>query len=103
MKRWPLRLVLCLLLVGLSISCHWHEEGDRSCDLIVINDSHCDLKVFVDGWDAGLVREGAVRTVDDIGSGRHVLEAVDHLGHVVERRYIDLARGENYYWRLESC
>jgi hypothetical protein len=102
MKRLGIALGLSLLLLALLPGCHGQEGDDTECDFVVLNDSHTDLKVLVDGWDAGTVREDGVRTVDDVGAGRHVLEAVDPAGHVVERRYVDLARGEDFTWRLES-
>ncbi|MBW2531150.1 MAG: hypothetical protein JRI55_06690 [Deltaproteobacteria bacterium] len=76
---------------------------DAECDLVVLNDSACDLTVFVDGREAFQVRAGSDRTLDDIGGGRHVLEVLDERGGLVERRSVDLASGEDYYWILDDC
>jgi len=94
----------CLVLavvVGLA-GCH-DSFHDSQCDIFIANDSTCDLTIFVDGWEAGLIREGRTRTVNDVGPGRHVIEAVDRNNRVVERRTLDLGRGEDYYWRISSC
>jgi hypothetical protein len=32
-----------------------------------------------------------------------VLEAKDEFGRLVERRYIELRSGEDYYWRIDAC
>lgn len=103
MRRWVWTLGVCAVLMGALAGCDWYDGHHGECDLIVINDTACDLKVLVDGWEVGVVHSDAVRTVDDIGSGRHVLEAVDRDDHLIERRYVDLSRGEDYYWRLDSC
>jgi hypothetical protein len=100
----PLALALALLVVVLGLAaCDWHGHDDGQCDLVVVNDSSCDLKVMVDGWEAGTVRADSVRTIDDIGAGRHVVESVNRSGVVVERRTIELSHGEDYYWRITSC
>jgi hypothetical protein len=103
MRKLSFALALLALVVGVA-SCHWRtNDDDAQCDLVVVNDSSCDLKIMVDGWEAGVVREHSVRTVDDIGSGRHIIETVDRNGTVVQRRYIELSRGEDYFWRVTSC
>lgn len=100
------RRALCalgvLLLVVLLASCS-EDMFDAECDLVVLNDSACDLTIFVDGREAFTVRAGSDRTLDDIGAGRHVLEALDPQHNLVERRSIELATGEDYYWILDDC
>jgi hypothetical protein len=76
---------------------------DSACDLVVLNDSACDLTVFVDGREAFDIKAGSDRTLDDIGPGRHVIEALDAHGGLVERRSIELTTGEDYYWIVEDC
>lgn len=76
---------------------------DTENDLVVLNDSACNIVVFVDGRQAFDLRAGSDRTLDDIGTGRHVLEALDSGGTLVERRSIELAGGEDYYWILSTC
>ncbi len=76
---------------------------DAENDLVVLNDSACDMVVYVDGREAFTVKAGSDRTLDDIGNGRHVLEALDHQGSLVERRSVELAGGEDYYWILNDC
>jgi hypothetical protein len=41
--------------------------------------------------------------VDNVGAGRHVLEVKDSAGRPIERRYVELAGGEDYHWRIETC
>jgi hypothetical protein len=91
--------VFALLAVA---GCHDHLFDSQS-DLVVMNDSQCEVTVSVDGWEACTVGRKASRTVDSIGAGRHVLEAKDNLGRLIERRYVDLRRGEDYYWYIDSC
>jgi len=76
---------------------------DAENDLVFLNDSACDVVVYVDGREAFTVKAGSDRTLDDIGNGRHVLEALDHQGALVERRSVELAGGEDYYWILNDC
>ncbi len=76
---------------------------EHESDIVVVNQSSCTLTVFVDGWEAFTFGHDSSRTVDNVGSGRHVLEAKDEAGRLVERRYIELRSGEDYYWRLEAC
>ena len=99
--RLAAAVLVALALVTLS-GCRG-RDWDSECDLIVNNRSHCDLTVYIDGWEAARVRHGDVRTIEDIDDGRHVLEAKDEAGRIVERRSIDLDNGEDYYWRLDSC
>lgn len=99
-RVWP-ALVLLPLVVGAG-GCRDHMFEHES-GIVVVNQSSCTLTVFVDGWEAFTVRKDSSRTVDSVGSGRHVLEAKDELGRLVERRYIELHSGEDYYWRLEAC
>jgi hypothetical protein len=94
-----LALVLLLLpLLGCSDS-FWDEEND----IVVINDSSCRLTIFVDGWEAFTVRPDTTRTVNDVGRGRHTLEAVDDDDRLIERRTVDLGRSEDYYWYIKHC
>ncbi|HVN75518.1 MAG TPA: hypothetical protein VMT19_04320 [Thermoanaerobaculaceae bacterium] len=97
------RLYLALLVaVVLSTACLRHGwEGES--DLVVVNVSQCAVTVSVDGWEATTVEPSQSRTVDNIGAGRHVIEVKDEAGRLIDRRYIDLASGEDYRWRIESC
>ena len=61
------------------------------------------LMVSVDGWEATSVEANQSRTVDNVGAGRHVLEVKDSAGRPIERRYVELAGGEDYHWRIETC
>lgn len=99
--RRPCFLALVLLVVGLS-ACS-EDMFDSECDLVVINDSVCDLSIYVDGREAFVVRGGSDRTLDDIGTGRHVLEALDEHDSLIERRTVELTTGEDYYWPLDDC
>jgi hypothetical protein len=99
-RVWPALVLLPLVVVAGGCRDHLFEHES---DIVVVNQSRCTLTVFVDGWEAFTVRNDSTRTVDNVGSGRHVLEAKDDLGRLVERRYIELHSGEDYYWRLEAC
>jgi hypothetical protein len=100
----PLRQVAALLILGVVLvpGCGEDPTDDES-DLAVVNDSACDLVVYVDGREALPVAAGSDATLDDIGSGRHVVEALDQRGRMVERRSIELAAGEDFYWTLDDC
>ncbi len=100
-RSWAV-VSLALLFVLSAGACRDHLFGNET-DVVVMNESQCDLTVFVDGWEAFTIRHGATQTVDNVGSGRHVLEAKDEVEQLVERRYVDLHDGEDYYWRLEAC
>jgi len=100
MARLP-ALVATLLLAS-CLACS-EDLFDAESDLVVLNESSCDLVIFVDGREAFTVREGSDRSLDDIGGGRHVLEALDTHGTLVERRAIELTGGEDYYLILENC
>lgn len=98
-------LGLSLLLAAVVVlvpACN-EDMFDAECDLVVLNDSVCTLTVYVDGREAFNVRGGSDRTLDDIGTGRHVIEALDEHNGLVERRTIDLSTGEDYYWILDDC
>jgi hypothetical protein len=102
MRLHPLvRVVLCLALLGMA-ACNG-DVFDSECDLVVLNDSACDLSVYVDGREAFDVIAGSDRTLDDIGPGRHVIEVLNVRGALVERRAIELTTGEDYYWFVEDC
>ncbi len=100
-RFWAIALLVAALVVG-ATGCRDRLFGNET-DVVVLNESHCDLTVFVDGWEAFTIRHGANQTVDNVGSGRHILEAKDEMQQLIERRYVDLHEGEDYYWRLESC
>jgi hypothetical protein len=99
-RVWPALVFLPLVVAAGGCRDHLFEHES---DIVVVNQSSCTLTVFVDGWEAFTVRNESTRTVDNVGSGRHVLEAKDGMGQLVERRYIELHSGEDYYWRLEAC
>lgn len=94
--------VLALLVTLLAAACS-QDMFDGESDLVLLNDSSCEIVVWVDGREAFVVEAGAERVLDGIGPGRHLLEAVDTRGRVVERRTVELAQGEDYYWTLSSC
>jgi hypothetical protein len=96
-------LALVLLpLALLAAGCHDRLLGQQS-DVVVLNQSSCDLTVSIDGWDAVTVASGSTLVVDNVGSGRHVLEARDRAGRLVQRRYLELASGESFSWSVASC
>jgi hypothetical protein len=97
-----LRASLAVLFVLALAGCN-QDMFDSQSDLVVLNDSACDLVVYVDGREAFTVKAGSDRTLDDIGSGRHVLETLSVHGDLVERRSVELATGEDYYWILDDC
>jgi hypothetical protein len=76
---------------------------ETESNVVVANLSACSVTVYVDGWEAVTVDQGASRTVDNVGSGRHVLEAKDHQGRLVARRYVELASGQDFTWRIDTC
>ena len=94
-------LLTCALLFGLS-SCS-DDVFDSESDLVVLNDSECRISIVVDGREAFVLTPGSDRTLDDIGPGRHVLEATKPDGTVLERRSVELSTGEDFYWFLDSC
>jgi hypothetical protein len=96
----PALVVLGVVLVSLGCT---QDMFDTENDLVVLNDSPCDIVVYVDGRQAFDLKAGSDRTLDDIGTGRHVLEALDGSGTLVERRSVELAGGEDYYWILGTC
>ena len=102
MARRPLPSLIVLAALLLAVACS-DDMLDAECDLAVVNDSACDLVIFVDGREAFTVGAGADVTLDDIGAGRHVLEALDRAGRLVARRSLELASGEDYYWTLDDC
>jgi hypothetical protein len=101
LRRTPLAAIV-LGAALLSPACT-EDMFDAENDLVFLNDSACDVVVYVDGREAFTVKAGSDRTLDDIGNGRHVLEALDRQGTLVERRSVELAGGEDYYWILNDC
>ncbi len=98
------RLALAVLpLLVLAAGGCGHHAWDGECDVVVLNTSRCAVTVFVDGWEAVTVEPDRTRTVDNIGSGRHILESKDPAGRLLERRYIELRGGEDFYWHIELC
>lgn len=98
------RALVPALLLAVSILTGCNEDlFDSESDLVIMNESVCNVMIFVDGREAFQVRGGSDRTLDDIGPGRHVIEALDEHGNLVERRTIDLANGEDYYWFIYDC
>jgi hypothetical protein len=91
-------LCICFLLPACS-----EDMFDAESDLVILNDSLCEVVVYVDGREAFTVKPGSDRTLDDIGNGRHVLEALDAQGSLIERRSVELAGGEDFYWILDDC
>jgi hypothetical protein len=79
------------------------EPFDTECALVVLNETTCNLQIYVDGREALAVRSGTDRTLADIGPGRHVLEALDANGNLIKRQTIELATGEDFYWTLDRC
>ena len=100
-RQRSLVVVLVFVLLG-SLGCS-DEMFDAESDLVVLNESQCTAAVYVDGREAFVVESGSDRTLDDIGPGRHVLEALDAEGSVIERRTVELASGEDYYLILDDC
>jgi hypothetical protein len=101
LPRLPLRVLG--LALALALPACKDELLDSECNLVVLNESPCSLSIYVDGQEALAVRSGTDRTLDDIGPGRHVLEALDAQGKLVQRRAIELATGEDFYWTLDHC
>ncbi len=96
-------LRVLILALALTVTACEHDVLDSECDLIVLNESGCGLSIWVDGQEAFAVRPGTDRTLGDIGPGRHVLEALDPAGKLVQRRTVELASGEDFYWTLHHC
>lgn len=100
-RRCFFRIIFVFVLIG-SVGCS-DELFDAESDLVVLNESLCSVTIYVDGREAFTVGSGSDRTLDDIGPGRHVLEALDGNGSVIERRTVELASGEDYYLILDDC
>lgn len=100
-RRSSLVVVLAVVVLA-SLGCS-DEMFDAESDLVVLNESQCTATVYVDGREAFVVESGSDRTLDDIGQGRHVFEALDAQGSVIERRTVELASGEDYYLILDNC
>jgi hypothetical protein len=99
-----LRRLAALLLAAVALlpACGDDPVDDES-DLAVVNDSACDLVLYVDGREALPVAAGSDATLNDIGSGRHIIEVLDHRGRLVARRSVELAPGEDFFWTLDDC
>ena len=102
MNRRALLLVSLACPLLLAWGCEHHRWDDQS-DLIVINGTGCDLTIFVDSHEVFVVRDHSTKSLEDIGEGRHDVEARDERGQLVERRTIHLDEGEDYYWRIDHC
>jgi hypothetical protein len=101
MRRGTLALGLLACCVALH-GCG-DELFDSQCNLVTLNDSRCTVTVFVDGRQAFTLHPDSDRTLDDIGPGRHVLEAIDASGNTVVRRSVELTAGEDFYWTVDHC
>ena len=101
--KLSLRLVLLALPALLAGAACQQREFQGQSNLVVLNESACTVTVSVDGWEATSIESNQIRTVDNVGAGRHVLEAKDGAGRLVERRYVELGKGEDFHWRLQSC
>jgi hypothetical protein len=102
MRARGLAVALLVLPLLAAAGCRDRLFGNET-DVVVLNDSACDLTVYVDGWEALTIPHGSSQTVDNVGSGRHVLEAKDDMDRLVERKYVELHDGEDFYWHLQSC
>ena len=91
-----------VVLAAVSSACD-QRTFDSECDIVVLNESQCALAIYVDGREAMAVRPLTDRALSNIGAGRHVLEALDSSGRLVQRRTVDLTTGEDLYWTLDSC
>jgi hypothetical protein len=103
MRVRRLRFRLLALFLVLALPACKEDLLDSECNLVVLNESRCNLSIYVDGQEAFTVRAGADRTLDEVGPGRHVLEALDPQGRLVQRRVIELGTGEDFYWTLDHC
>jgi hypothetical protein len=92
-----------VLVLALALPACSQDLLESESNLVVLNESQCSVSVYVDGQEAFAVRAGSDGTLDDIGPGRHVLEAIDPQGKLVQRRVIELATGEDFYWTLDHC
>jgi hypothetical protein len=103
MRVRRLRSRLLVLFFALALPACKDDLLDSECNLVVLNESRCNLSIYVDGQEAFAVRASSDRTLDEVGPGRHVLEALDPQGRLVQRRVIQLATGEDFYWTLDRC
>ena len=103
MRPFPRRAFYSLAVLAVLLSACDQRAFDSECDIVVLNESHCALAIYVDGHDAMTVRPSTDRAFSNIGAGRHVLEALDSSGRLVQRRTVELATGEDFYWTLDSC
>jgi hypothetical protein len=100
-----IRIAFTAFLLGLALVAGGCRDRlfENQANVVVANLSSCSVTVYVDGWEAFTVERDSSQTVDNVGSGRHVLEAKDELGRLVERRYVELRSGEDFYWRIDAC
>ena len=92
-----------ILVLALALPACSQDHLESECNLVVLNETQCSVSVYVDGQEAFAVRAGSDGTLDDVGPGRHVLEAIDSQGRLVQRHVIELATGEDFYWTLDHC
>lgn len=94
-------VVALVLFALLAVACS--EEGlHGQASLIVLNDTSTDLVIYVDGREAFIVHGNADSTLDDVGGGRHIVEAVDPGGRLIERRTVEISIGEEFYWSIKG-
>jgi len=93
-------LVGAVLVAGVACD---RSLPEAACDLLVVNDTTCTIVVFVDGRRAFALAPRSDRTLEDVGNGRHVLEATNSRGDLIERQPIELAVGEDFVWTITHC
>ncbi|MCX7895933.1 MAG: hypothetical protein N2447_08290 [Thermoanaerobaculum sp.] len=98
MKAPGLLLVVVVLMAGCG-----SEILDDQNDLIVLNESPCDITVYVDGREVFTLAAGSDRALSDIGDGPHVFEAVNTRGELVERKVVELAPAEDFFFVIDHC
>lgn len=98
MRHLRPRLAWLVLLLSCS-----GELAEETNDLIVVNEAPCDVIIYMDGREVFQVEAGSDRVLADIGEGRHIVEAVTHGGEVVERKMVELAPAEDFYFVIDNC
>jgi hypothetical protein len=99
--RFLIAVLLVSCLAGLT-ACR-DDFFDSENEVVVLNDSQCRLIVLIDGRRVFVLEPGSDRSLDDVGPGRHVLEAFANGGQVAQRRTVELSAGEDFYWFLDTC